>query len=64
MKVLLMANKTLSLMMEDLATLLEGMDNLDLVTDLEDNVLSSLEDAQAQLDMIIDDIDELSLIHI
>jgi len=58
MKVLLMANKTLSLMMEDLATLLEGMDNLDLVTDLEDNVLSSLEDAQAQLDMIIDDIDE------
>lgn len=58
MKVLLMANKTLSLMMEDLATLLEGMDNNDLIIDLEDNVISHLENAQTQLDMIIDDIDE------
>ena len=57
MKVLLMANKTLSLMMEDLATLLESMDNNDLVMDLEDNVISHLENAQTQLDMIVDDID-------
>jgi hypothetical protein len=58
MKVLLMANKTLSLMMEDLAILLEGMDNNDLVIDLEDNVISHLENAQTQLDMIVDDIDD------
>jgi hypothetical protein len=58
MKVLLMASKTLSLMMEDLATLLEGMDNNDLIVDLEDNVISHLENAQTQLDMIVDDIDE------
>jgi hypothetical protein len=58
MKVLLMASKTLSLMMEDLAILLEGMDNNDLVMDLEDNVISHLENAQTQLDMIVDDIDD------
>lgn len=58
MKVLLMASKTLSLMMEDLATLLEGMDNNDLIMDLEDNVISHLENAQSQLDMIVDDIDD------
>jgi hypothetical protein len=58
MKVLLMASKTLSLMMEDLATLLDGMDNNDLIIDLEDNVISHLENAQTQLDMIVDDIDE------
>lgn len=58
MKVLLMASKTLSLLMEDLATLLESMDNNDLVIDLEDNVISSLENAQVQLDMIVDDIDD------
>jgi hypothetical protein len=58
MKVLLMASKTLSLMMEDLATLLEGMDNNDLIIDLEDNVISHLENAQTQLDMIVDDIDD------
>lgn len=58
MKVLLMASKTLSLMIEDLATLLEGMDNNDLIMDLEDNVLFNLENAQTQLDIIIDDIDD------
>lgn len=58
MKVLLMASKTLSLMMEDLAILLEGMDNNDLIVDLEDNVISHLENAQIQLDMIVDDIDD------
>jgi hypothetical protein len=58
MKVLLMASKTLSLMMEDLATLLDGMDNNDLIMDLEDNVISHLENAQTQLDMIVDDIDD------
>jgi len=58
MKVLLMASKTLSLMMEDLATLLDGMDNNDLIMDLEDNVISHLENAQTQLDIIIDDIDD------
>ena len=58
MKVLLMASKTLSLMMEDLATLLEGMNNNDLIMDLEDNVISYLENAQTQLDMIVDDIDD------
>lgn len=58
MKVLLMASKTLSLMMEDLAILLESMDNNDLVMDLEDNVISHLENAQTQLDMIVDDIDD------
>jgi hypothetical protein len=58
MKVLLMASKTLSLMMEDLATLLDGMDNNDLIIDLEDNVISHLENAQTQLDMIVDDIDD------
>lgn len=58
MKVLLMASKTLSLMMEDLATLLEGMDNNNLIMDLEDNVISHLENAQSQLDMIVDDIDD------
>ena len=58
MKVLLMASKTLSLMMEDLTTLLNSMDNNDLIADLEDNVISHLENAQTQLDMIVDDIDE------
>ena len=58
MKVLLMASKTLSLMMEDLAILLEGMNNNDLIMDLEDNVISHLENAQIQLDMIVDDIDD------
>jgi hypothetical protein len=58
MKVLLMANKTLSLMMEDLTTLLNSMDNNDLIMDLEDNVISHLENAQSQLDMIVDDIDD------
>jgi hypothetical protein len=58
MKVLLMASKTLSLMMEDLATLLESMDNNNLIIDLEDNVISHLENAQTQLDMIVDDIDD------
>ncbi len=58
MKVLLMASKTLSLMMEDLTTLLEGMDNNDLIMDLEDNVLSHLENAQTQLDILVDDIDD------
>jgi len=58
MKVLLIASKTLSLMMEDLTILLEGMDNNDLVMDLEDNVISHLENAQTQLDMIVDDIDD------
>lgn len=58
MKVLLMASKTLSLMMEDLATLLEGMDNNDLIMEIEDNVISHLENAQSQLDMIVDDIDD------
>lgn len=58
MKVLLMASKTLSLMMEDLTTLLNSMDNNDLVMDLEDNVISHLENAQTQLDMIVDDIDD------
>ena len=57
MKVLLMASKTLSLMMEDLTTLLDSMDNNDLIMDLEDNVISHLENAQTQLDMIVDDID-------
>jgi hypothetical protein len=58
MKVLLMASKTLSLMMEDLTTLLDSMDNNDLIMDLEDNVISHLENAQSQLDMIVDDIDD------
>ena len=58
MKVLLGANKTLSLLMEDLTTLLESMDNDDLIRDLEDNVISHLEDAQAQLDILVDDIDD------
>ena len=58
MKVLLMASKTLSLMMEDLTTLLNSMDNNDLIMDLEDNVISYLENAQTQLDMIVDDIDD------
>lgn len=58
MKVLLMASKTLSLMMEDLTTLLNSMDNNDLIMDLEDNVISHLENAQTQLDMIVDDIDD------
>jgi hypothetical protein len=58
MKVLLMASKTLSLMMEDLTTLLDSMDNNDLIMDLEDNVISHLENAQTQLDMIVDDIDD------
>lgn len=58
MKVLLMASKTLSLMMEDLTTLLEGIDNNDLIMDLEDNVISHLENAQTELDMILDDIDD------
>ncbi len=58
MKVLLMASKTLSTMMEDLTTLLDNMDNNDLIMDLEDNVISHLENAQTQLDMIVDDIDD------
>ena len=58
MKVLLMASKTLSSMIEDLAILLEGMDNNDLIMDLEDNVISHLENAQTQLDIIVDDIDD------
>ncbi len=58
MKALLTASKTLSLMMEDLTLLLEGIDNNDLVMDLEDNVISYLENAQTQIDMIVDDIDD------
>ena len=58
MKVLLMVSKTLSLMMEDLTTLLDSMDNNDLIMDLEDNVLSHLENAQTQLDILVDDIDD------
>ena len=45
-------------MMEDLNTLLDSMDNNDLIMDLEDNVLSHLENAQTQLDILVDDIDD------
>ncbi len=51
-------SETLVLLLEDLTNLLNDIDNSDLVREIENNVVSPMEDAQAQLDIILDDIDE------
>jgi hypothetical protein len=51
-------SETLVLLLEDLTNLLNDIDNGDLVREIENNVVSPMEDAQAQLDIILDDIDD------
>jgi hypothetical protein len=57
-KTLTSMSETLVLLLEDLTNLLNDIDNSDLVREIENNVVSPMEDAQAQLDIILDDIDE------
>lgn len=57
-KTLTAMSETLVLLLEDLTNLLNDIDNGDLVREIENNVVSPMEDAQAQLDIILDDIDE------
>lgn len=57
-KILNSMNETLVLLLEDLTNLLNDIDNDDLTKEIENNVLSPMESAQVQLDIILDDIDE------
>jgi hypothetical protein len=57
-KTLTSMSETLVLLLEDLTNLLNDIDNGDLVREIENNVVSPMEDAQAQLDIILDDIDD------
>jgi hypothetical protein len=57
-KTLTAMSETLVLLLEDLTNLLNDIDNCDLVMEIENNVVSPMENAQAQLDIILDDIDE------
>jgi hypothetical protein len=57
-KTLTAMSETLVLLLEDLTNLLNDIDNGDLVREIENNVVSPMEDAQTQLDIILDDIDE------
>lgn len=57
-KTLTAMSETLVLLLEDLTNLLNDIDNGDLVREIENNVVSPMEDAQAQLDIILDDIDD------
>jgi len=49
---------TLALLLEDLTNLLNDIDNDELVKEIENSVLSPMEGAQTQLDIILDDIDD------
>ena len=51
-------SETLVLLLEDLTNLLNDIDNGDLIREIENNVVSPMEDAQVQLDIILDDIDD------
>ena len=51
-------SETLVLLLEDLTNLLNDIDNGDLVREIEINVVSPMEDAQTQIDIILNDIDE------
>jgi len=57
-KTLTSMSETLVLLLEELTNLLNDIDNGDLVREIENNVVSPMENAQAQLDIILDDIDE------
>jgi len=57
-KTLTSMSETLVLLLEDLTNLLNDIDDGDLVKEIENNVVSPMEDAQTQLDIILDDIDE------
>jgi hypothetical protein len=57
-KVLNSLSETLVLLLEDLTNLLNDIDNGDLVREIESNVVSPIENAQAQLDIILDDIED------
>ena len=57
-KTLTAMSETLVLLLEDLTNLLNDIDNCDLVMEIENNVVSPMENAQAQLDIILDDIDD------
>jgi len=49
---------TLALLLEDLTNLLNDIDNDELTKEIENSVLSPMEGAQTQLDIILDDIDD------
>lgn len=57
-KTLTSMSETLVALLEELTNLLNDIDNGDLVREIESNVVSPMEDAQAQIDIILDDIDE------
>jgi hypothetical protein len=57
-KTLTSMSETLVTLLEELTNLLNDIDNGDLVREIETNVVSPMEDAQAQIDIILDDIDE------
>jgi hypothetical protein len=57
-KTLTAMSETLVLLLEDLTNLLNDIDNGDLVREIEINVVSPMEDAQTQIDIILNDIDE------
>jgi hypothetical protein len=57
-KTLTSMSETLVLLLEDLTNLLNDIDNGDLIREIENNVVSPMEDAQVQLDIILDDIDD------
>jgi hypothetical protein len=57
-KILNSLSETLVLLLEDLTNLLNDIDNGDLVREIENTVVSPMENAQAQLDIILDDIDD------
>jgi hypothetical protein len=57
-KVLNSLSETLVLLLEDLTNLLNDIDNGDLVREIENNVVSPIENAQAKLDIILDDIED------
>jgi len=57
-KLLNSMSETLVLLLEDLTNLLNDIDNGDLVREIENTVVSPMEDAQAKLDIILDDIDD------
>jgi hypothetical protein len=57
-KILNSLSETLVLLLEDLTNLLNDIDNGDLVREIENTVVSPIENAQAQLDIILDDIED------
>ena len=58
-KTLTSMSETLVLLLEDLTNLLNDIDNGDLVREIENNVVSPMEDAQAQFEKMIDAIEDL-----